>query len=159
MDATLVTVWRALCQELAPAFSAPTWITFLHVATGWVLCRSKPTVTNLVCTISDRLLGHVAKHWTVYERFFYRAAWSLPAVSQLLLRRVVMPLVDAQGGGTNAPVELIFDGTTCGRSGRHVAYADYFKPIFPIWSSPSYTAEPFEQQHNVPPPRIQTAWA
>ena len=51
----------------------------------------------------------------------------MPAVSQLLLRRVVMPLVDAQGGGTNAPVELIFDGTTCGRSGRHVAYAGYFK--------------------------------
>jgi len=127
MDATLVTAWRALCQELTPAFSAPTWITFLHVATGWVLCRSKPTVTNLICTISDHLLGHVAKHWTVYERFFYRAVWSLPAVSQLLLCRVVMPLVDAQGRGADAPVELIFDGTTCGRSGRHVAYAGYFK--------------------------------
>lgn len=127
MDATLITAWRATCQELAPAFSSPTFITFVHIATGWVLCRSKPTVTNLACTISDRLLGHVAKHWTVYERFFYRAAWSLPVVSQLLLRRVVMPLVDAQGGGADAPVELIFDGTTCGRNGRHVAYAGYFK--------------------------------
>ena len=127
MDATLITAWRSLCQELGPAFSSPTFVTFLHIVTGWVLCRSKPTVTNLVCTISDRLLGHVAKHWTVYERFFYRAVWSLPVVSQLLLRRVVMPLVDAQGCGAHAPVELIFDGTTCGRSGRHVAYAGYFK--------------------------------
>ena len=39
---------------------------------------------------------------------------------------------------------------------------------FPIWPWPSYAAEPFEpfepvepveQQYNVPPPRIQTAWA
>ncbi len=127
MDATLVTAWRAICQELAPAFSSPTFITFLHIATGWVLCRSKPTVTNLVCTIASSLLGHVAKHWTVYERFFYRASWSLPMISQLLLRRVVIPLVDTQGGGQDVPVELIFDGTTCGRNGKHVAYAGYFK--------------------------------
>ena len=114
MDAALVTVWRGLCQELGPAVSLPTLITFIHIATGWVLCRSKPTVTNLVCTIGERLLGHAAKHWTVYERFFYRASWSLPTLSLLLLKRVVMPLVDAQTGDANAPVELIFDGTTCG---------------------------------------------
>lgn len=127
MDATLVTEWRALCQELRPAFSSPTFITFLHIATGWVLCRSRPTVTNLVCTIGDHLLGHAIKHWTVYERFFYRAVWSLPMLSGLLLTRVVMPLLDAQDDDADAPVELIFDGTTCGRSGRHVAYAGYFK--------------------------------
>ena len=127
MDAALVTAWRGLCQELGPAFSLPTLITFIHIATGWVLCRSKPTVTNLVCTIGERLLGHAAKHWTVYERFFYRASWSLPTLSLLLLKRVVMPLVDAQTGDAKAPVELIFDGTTCGRSGRHAAYAGYFK--------------------------------
>ena len=127
MDATLITAWRATCQALGPAFTSPTFITFLHIPTGWVLCRSKPTVTNLVCTIGDKLLGHVAKHWSVYERFFYRATWSLPMLSELLLQRVVMPLVDTQGGGAGAPIELIFDGTTCGRSGKHVAYAGYFK--------------------------------
>jgi len=116
-----------MCQELAPAFTSPTFATFVHIATGWVLCRSRPTVTNLVRTIGDGLLGHAVKHWTVYERFFYRASWSLPGLGRLLLRRVVMPLIDAQDGGVDAPVELIFDATTCGRSGRHVAYAGYFK--------------------------------
>ena len=62
MDAALVTAWRAICQELAPTFSAPTLVTFLHVVTGWVLCRSRPTVTNLIGTIGESLLGHVAKH-------------------------------------------------------------------------------------------------
>jgi hypothetical protein len=128
MDVTLVTAWKALCQELAPAFSGPTWITFLHIATGWVLCRSAPTVTNLVRTVGDNLLGHIAKHWTTYEKFFFRASWSLDVVSRLLLTRVVVPLIDAHSGdGPGAPLTLAFDGTTCGRCGKHVAYAGYFK--------------------------------
>jgi len=34
MDATLVTGWEALGQLLGPAFTRPTFITFLHIATG-----------------------------------------------------------------------------------------------------------------------------
>jgi hypothetical protein len=125
MDATLVTAWTAICQLLAPAFTEPTSVTFVHIATGWVLCRSKPTVTNLVGTIGHSLLGHVARHWTVYERFFYRAAWSLDAVSRLLLTGVVAPLIRAEA--TDKVIDLNIDDTTCGRCGRHVAYAGYFK--------------------------------
>ena len=125
MDATLVAGWEALCQSLALAFTRPTFVTFLHVATGWVLCRSKPTVTNLVCTIGRSLLGHAAKHWTMYERFFYRAAWALPEVSRLLLVKVIAPLIEAHG--TERTIDLAIDDTTCGRCGKHVAYAGYFK--------------------------------
>ena len=84
MDAALVPGWEALCQTLAPAFTKPTFVTFLHIVTGWVLCRSRPTVTCLVCTIGSGLLGHAAKHWTSYERFFYRASWALLDVSRVL---------------------------------------------------------------------------
>lgn len=99
MEATLVTGWEGLCQLLASAFTRPTTVTFLHLVTGWVLCRSQPTVTSLVCTIGRSLLGHAAKHWTTYERFFYRAAWSLSEVSGLLLVRVVAPLLHRPDGG------------------------------------------------------------
>lgn len=125
MDATLVAGWEALCQLLAPAFTRPTFVTFLHIATGWVLCRSRPTVTNLICTIGASLLGHLARHWTVYERFFYRAAWSLEEVSRLLLVRVIAPLVEDQA--VEPVIDLKIDDSTCGRCGRHVAYAGYFK--------------------------------
>jgi len=125
MEATLVTAWTALCQLLMPAFTQPTSVTFVHVATGWVLCRSKPTVTNLVGTIGRSLLGHVAKHWTVYERFFYRTVWSLDAVSRLLLTGVVAPLIRAEA--VDKVIDLNIDDTTCGRCGKHVAYAGYFK--------------------------------
>ncbi len=125
MDANLVTAWTALCQMVTPAFSQPTSITFVHIATGWILCRSKPTVTNLVGTIGHSLLGHMAKHWTVYERFFYRAVWSLDAVSRLLLTGVVAPLIRAEA--MERVIDLNIDDTTCGRCGKHVAYAGYFK--------------------------------
>lgn len=125
MDATLVTGWEALCQLLAPAFTRPTLITFLHIATGWALCRSRPTVTNLVCTTGSSLLGHAAKHWTVYEKFFYRAAWSLPDLCRLLLTRIIVPLIDRWA--MHSAIDLNIDDTTCGRCGRHVAWAGYFK--------------------------------
>jgi len=132
MDATLVSGWEALCQLLSPAFTRPTFVTFVHIVTGWVLCRSRPTVTNLICTIGSSLLSHVAKHWTAYEKFFYRAAWSLPEVSRLLLTRVVVPLIDRCGvaspvPGKPLPIDLNIDDTTCGRCGKHVAWAGYFK--------------------------------
>ena len=97
MDAELVTAWTDLCQQLAPAFTGRTYATFLHVVTAWALCRSRPAVTSLVLTIGTRLLGRPAKHWTTYERLFYRAAWSLEDVCRLLLVRVVVPLVDEFG--------------------------------------------------------------
>lgn len=132
MDAALVAGWKELCQQLGPAFTAPTLVTFLHVATGWVLCRSRPAVTSVVLTVGTRLLGHAARHWTAYERFFYRAAWSLEEVSRLLLARVVVPLLDefgavASGANGPPPVSLNIDDTTCGRYGKHVAFAGYFK--------------------------------
>jgi len=132
MDAALVSGWEALCQLLAPAFTRPTLITFLHIITGWVLCRSRPTVTNLVCTIGSSLLSHTARHWTVYEKFFYRAAWSLPDLSRLLLLRVIVPLIDRCGispaaEGEPCVIDLDIDDTTCGRCGKHVAWAGYFK--------------------------------
>jgi len=129
MDANLVTAWKDLCQQLAPAFTTRTYVTFLHVLTAWALCRSRPAVTGLVLTVGrGRLLGHAAKHWTTYERFFYKSAWSLEGLSRLLLVRVVVPLVDRFGvGGPGAPLELSFDDTTCGRFRERVAFAGYFK--------------------------------
>jgi hypothetical protein len=139
MDAALVSGWMALCQLLSPAFTQPTFITFLHIATGWTLCRSRPTVTNLVCTTGSSLLGQAARHWTVYEKFFYRAAWSLSDLSRLLLTRIVVPLIDrdarnapAEGEasaaeGEASAIDVNIDDTTCGRCGKHVAWAGYFK--------------------------------
>jgi hypothetical protein len=62
--------------------------------------------------------------------FSIAAAWSLPQVSRLLLMRVVVPLIDRRtinAEGQAIPVDLNIDDTTCGRCGKHVAWAGYFK--------------------------------
>ena len=68
-----------------------------------------------------RALGASAtKHWTVYQKFFYRAAWSLETLSDLLMRRLVAPLLGPD-------VELAIDDTTCGPRGKRVAFAGWYK--------------------------------
>jgi hypothetical protein len=105
-----------MLHELSSAFTRPTAVTFLQLAAGWILTPGVGTVTGMI-----RTLGVAAtKHWTVYEKFFYRASWSLDNLSLLLLARLVAPLL----GET---VHLVIDDTTCGPRGKHVALAGWFK--------------------------------
>jgi len=127
MDAPLVSAWTALCQALAPAFTTPTFLTFLHVVGGWTLCPGRAAVTHFICTIGASLLGQASKHWTAYEKFFYRAAWEPAEVSRLLLARVVGPLLEKRGSDDDGFIDLLIDDTTAGRHGSHVALAGYFR--------------------------------
>jgi hypothetical protein len=128
MDATsLVSTWNVLIQQLACAFTEPTARTWQQIATGWVLHRGPATVTGMY-----RTLGTLAdRHWTVYHKFFYRAAWSLDTVSAYLMARVIGPMILESGlidTTTGQPVaDLNIDDTTAGRYGKHVAHAGWFK--------------------------------
>ena len=84
---SLVSAWDALLQQLALVFTEATARTWQQIALGWVLHRGPATVTGIF-----RTLGRLAdRHWTVYEKFFYRAAWSLEALSCCLIRRNTSP--------------------------------------------------------------------
>jgi len=126
MDApSLVSAWDALVQQLCSVFTAPTGRTWSQIALGWVLNRGPATVTALF-----RTLGNAAdRHWTVYEKFFYRAAWCLSTLCTALLQRVVYPLLleAAQGQAGQVVADLAIDDTTAGRCGQHVAHAGWFK--------------------------------
>ncbi|KKM18481.1 hypothetical protein LCGC14_1665250 [marine sediment metagenome] len=117
MDATtLVSEFTFMLHQLSGAFTRPTAETFRQLAMGWVLTPGVGTVTGMI-----RTLGRWAtKHWTVYEKFFYRAPWSLSDLSRLLLVRLVAPLL----GPT---IDLNLDDTTCGPRGKHVALAGWYK--------------------------------
>lgn len=128
MDATtLISTWNALIQQLACTFSGPTARTWQQIVLGWVLHRGPATVTGIF-----RTLGKLAdRHWTVYHKFFYRAAWSLDALSAALIRQVIAPMIMESGqieAKTGKPVaDLNIDDTTAGRYGKHVAHAGWFK--------------------------------
>jgi hypothetical protein len=126
MDApSLVSAWDALVQQLCPVLTAPTGRTWSQIALGWVLNRGPATVTAIFRTLGTQ----ADRHWTVYEKFFYRAAWGLSALCIALLQRVVYPLLleAAQRAAGETVADLAIDDTTAGRCGKHVAHAGWFK--------------------------------
>lgn len=128
MDATLiVSAWDALVIHLAPVFTVPTARIWQQLALGWVLHRGPATVTGMYRTLGDL----ADRHWTVYEKFFYRAPWSLEHLSLRLIAKVVTPLITRSGEtdpATGKPVAYLnIDDTTVGRCGKHVAHAGWFK--------------------------------
>jgi len=125
--ASLVSAWDALVLQLAWVFSDATARTWQQMALGWILHRGPPTVTGIF-----RTLGRLAdRHWTVYEKFFYRAAWSLETLSCHLMMHVIGPMIlesSPVDAPTGKPVaDLAIDDTTAGRYGKHVAHAGWFK--------------------------------
>jgi len=128
MDATFcISAWNTLVQQLALTFTDPTARTWQQIVLGWVLHRGPATVTGIF-----RTLGKMAdRHWTVYHKFFYRAAWSLDTLSVYLMANIIGPMILDSGQidtVTGRPVvDLNIDDTTAGRYGKHVAHAGWFK--------------------------------
>jgi len=128
MDASsLVSAWDALVLQLCYVFTEPTAHTWRQIVWGWLFKRGRMTVTGIFCT-----LGTLAdRHWTVYQKFFYRAAWTLKELSLAVLTQVIYPLIAASGvfdPSTGQPVaDLAIDDTTVARCGKHVAHAGWFK--------------------------------
>jgi hypothetical protein len=128
MDATpLVSAWNAVIVQLSCIFTEPTAHVWRQLALGWVLHRGPATVTGIYRTLGDL----ADRHWTVYEKFFYRAAWSLEALSLRLITEAVCPLLAASGAsdpqGGKPVADLNLDDTTAARCGKHVAHAGWFK--------------------------------
>jgi hypothetical protein len=127
MDTTfLVSTWNTLVLQLCYVFTEPTAGVWRQIALGWVLRRGPATVTGMFRTI-----GKLAdRHWTVYHKFFYRARWSLDALSTALMSHVILPMILESGqtdAATGRPVaDLAIDDTTAGRYGKHVAHAGWF---------------------------------
>ena len=83
--------------------------------------RGPATVTGIF-----RTLGKLAdRHWTVYHKFFYRAAWSLEMLSTYLMMHVIGPMIlesgllDAATGKTHLAIAL---GLTACHEGRAVRF-------------------------------------
>jgi len=73
MDApSLVSAWEAFLVQLSCVFTEPSARIWRQIALGWILHRGPATVTGIYRTLGDL----ADRHWTVYEKFFYRAAWS-----------------------------------------------------------------------------------
>jgi DDE superfamily endonuclease len=73
-----------LLQDFIPVFTAPSFETFLQIATGWILSQRHRYITEVIFSG-----GNVGKgHWCRFHRFFSHAAWDLDELSAHLAHLV-----------------------------------------------------------------------
>jgi DDE superfamily endonuclease len=75
-------------QHFVPVFTAPTFVTFVEVMSGWLLSQRHRYITDIIFSS-----GHVGDgHWSRFHRFFSHAAWDLDVLALLVAKLVVQVL-------------------------------------------------------------------
>ena len=77
--------FRDLLPQFAPVFTAPTFVTFTQIVTGWLLSQRHRYVTEVIFSSGNVGIGH----WSRFHRFFSHAAWDLDVLSMVLAKLVV----------------------------------------------------------------------
>jgi hypothetical protein len=103
----LTPTFRSLLLQFRSVFTAPTFATFLTIATGWCLSPRRRYVTELIQSAGAVHRGHHSR----YHRFFANAAWSIDDLYEALARHAIRAFFPE---GT---IELGVDDTLCRRRG------------------------------------------
>jgi hypothetical protein len=106
----LTSSFVVLLQHFLPVFTAPTFATFVEVATGWLLSPRRRYITEAIFAGGN--LDH--GHWCRFHRFFSHAAWDLDGLSWCLARLVVRLLTPG------ATLLWAVDDTLCRKRGLTV---------------------------------------
>lgn len=102
--------FRAMLVKFRPNFTAPSFANFVMLATGWVLCTGRHSLSRILQF--GRLDGWSKHHSTLY-RFVGRARWSVDALGRVLVGLALRWLPPG-------PIYLIVDDTLARRSGPHL---------------------------------------
>jgi hypothetical protein len=113
LDSCIVPSFAALLQQFAACFTAPSFVTFTWLASGWVLNLRRHTVTETVR--AAQAVG--IKHISSFHRFFARGSWVTDEVG-LVVVRLVVPLLDPK-----APIVVPVDDTLGRHTGKCIAAA------------------------------------
>ena len=97
-----------LLQTFAPVFTAPSFVTFQLLMTGWILSTRHRYVTDMI--VSSDSVGH--GHFSDYHRFFSQAAWEIDDLWRLLAKLIIDRLI-----GKDAVIVLSGDDTLCRKRG------------------------------------------
>ena len=91
-------------------FTAPSFVIFVDLMTGWLLSHRHRYITDLILTSGSVGNGHHSR----YHNFFSKSSWMLGAVSELLARLLVDWFV------STGVIELAIDDTLCRKRGLTV---------------------------------------
>jgi hypothetical protein len=97
----------ALLQPFAPVFTAPTFLTFTQIVSGWLLSQRRLFITEII--FSGGNVGN--GHWSRFHRFFSQAAWE-PDAFAMILAKVVASIL-----APGAILTWAVDDTLCRRRG------------------------------------------
>lgn len=99
---------HVILASFAPCFTRPSFETFVGLACGWILCRTRRWITRAV--VAGGLLGW--KHHSSFYRFFSNARWAPDALGQCLFRALLPRLPQV--------IEAMVDDTLCRRAGPRI---------------------------------------
>jgi len=113
----LTSAWEAICLNFFPVFTQPTAQIFIRLATGWILCTTRRTI-SAIHPFADpqRQRAHDA-----YHRFFPKARWQPSGLWQILAKVLVVVFYPS---GT---IRVDLDDTVFHRTGTQVQGAGYFR--------------------------------
>ena len=101
-----------LLVNFSSMFSRPSFINFTTLATGWLLCVGRRTISRVIqfggCGAEQR------RHHSILYRFFSRAKWDAGELGERIFE-CVLPMISEQWG-----VLLLVDDTLCRKSGAHL---------------------------------------
>jgi hypothetical protein len=97
----------SLLQEFSCVFTAPPFLTFVSLVTGWCLSFRHRYVTELIQSSGSTHHGH----HSCYHRFFSHAAWCLDQLCRVLARLLVASFAPT------GFIELAVDDTLCRKRG------------------------------------------
>jgi DDE superfamily endonuclease len=99
-----------LLHHFALVFTAPTFQTFLQIASGWILSHRHRYITEVIFSGGNVGDGH----WSRFHRFFSHAAWDLDVFSMHLAKLVCSILAPG------ATLHWAVDDTLCRKRGLTV---------------------------------------
>ena len=110
-------VWNSLIAGFVPLFTAPTFLLFVEMISGWVLCPGRHTVTRIYQIAEPEF----KRSHDEYHRFFPDAAWILPE----LWRHVAVTAVAFFSPTDLIPVDI--DDTVFHKTGPKVDGAGWWR--------------------------------
>jgi hypothetical protein len=99
-----------LLSEFQCVFTAPSFVNYVALMTGWILSNRHRFVTDLIWSSGSTRKGHHSK----YHRFFSQAVWALDTLSFVLAKLLIT--IFAPSG----IIELAVDDTLCRKRGLTV---------------------------------------
>jgi hypothetical protein len=85
LDSCIVPSFAAVLQQFTACFTAPSFVTFTWLTSGWVLSLRRHTVTETVRAAQAVGLKHISS----FHRFFSRGRWVTDEVGLAMVRLVV----------------------------------------------------------------------